>query len=125
MTLDNNILTDQGRAPLQVERDERSVSHELASGKIVKYVKAVKHKFTVSWTWLPSDGVQTLDGGLGRNDLVVFGESGDTHVLHVEDTSLGGQDFTVFVDSYRETLTRRDPGSGLFFWEVEMELIEQ
>jgi hypothetical protein len=125
LKLDDQILTDQGREPLEIQRDERSVTNQLASGKQVRYIKAVKKRFVTSWTWLPSESDQTIDGGAGRNDLVKFRDSGGPFLLTVEDDVLGFSVYNVFIEQYDEKLIRRDPHSGLFFFDVSMEFIEQ
>lgn len=126
LKIDDERLTDQGRSPLSISREERSVINELASGLRKKYVKGVKHTFSFGWTLLPSASEQTIDGGLGRNILSQkFGFEGGLHILVVEDDALGFQEFNVFIDSYSEELVRRDPASGIFLWNVSMELSEQ
>jgi hypothetical protein len=124
--LDNYPLTDQGRAPLQITRDERSVVNELATGLRKKYFKAVKHTFSMNWMWLPDSESDTIDGGLGRlrlKELVRDGES--TRVLTVYDRDGGVDSYTVWTNSYEETLIRRDPSSGRHFWSVSVEFEEQ
>lgn len=124
--LDNEALTDQGRSPIVVGRDERSVGLELASGKRKRYIKAIKHKFGMSWSWLPDSQYDTIDGGLARTKIKeLIGESRTTHTLRFFDRNGGHEEFTVFVNSYQETLVRRDPHSGTHFWEVTIELEEQ
>lgn len=124
--IDNYALTDQGRAPVQIQRDERSVTIELSSGKRKRYIKAIKHKFTLSWVWLPDSESDTIDGGWARTKLAAnIRESSDTHVMRLWDRSGGNDEFTVFVNSYQETLIRRDPATGVHFWEVQIELEEQ
>lgn len=127
LKLDDIRLTDQGRAPVEILRDERSVTNELASGKRKKYIKAVKHTITTSWTLLPSTDEQTIDGGAGRNTLRShFSDSGDTHLLIVEDNASGDyKEYDVFINNYTESIVRRDPSTGVFLWEVSMEFMEQ
>lgn len=118
-------LTDQGRSPVSVQRDERSVIVELASGKRKKYIKGIKHIFSMEWKWLPSDDTNTIDGFAGRDSLVAnFAESGNTHTLIFRDEIGGSDTYTVFVSDYTENLIRRSPNEE-FFWEVAMTFEEQ
>ena len=123
---DNYPLTDQGREPVQVQRDERSVGIELASGKRKRYIKAIKKKFSLSWSWLPDEASDTIDGGYARRDIQnLIGETGDTHTITYWDRNGGHTNYTCFVNSYQETLIRRDPTTGIHFWQVQIELEEQ
>jgi hypothetical protein len=124
--IDNNALTDQGRAPVAVGRDERSVINELATGKRKRYVKAIKHTFSMSWEWLPDDEFDTIDGGWARKKMREFiGDSPYTHTLRFYDRNAGWKEYTVFVNSYSEELVRRDPHTGTHFWSVSIEFEEQ
>lgn len=122
--LDDIALTDQGRSPIEIGRDERSVSVELANGTTKKYIKSVKKTFTLSWTWLPDLASDTVDGHAARFIIKNnFGQSGTTHTLSVEDENGFTEEYIVFVDDYSETLIRRS--SGGYFWDVNLTLREQ
>ena len=123
--VDNVPLTDQGREPVQMSRDERSVVNELASGKRMKYVKAIKHTFSLRWNFLPDEASDTIDGGGAHDTMSVLGESGDVHTLRFYNRNGSWNEYTVFVSSYDETLVRRDSVSGGHFWEVSMNFEEQ
>lgn len=124
--LDNNALTDQGRMPVDVSREERSTEVQLANGKKMKYVMAVKHTFSMSWSWLPDSEYDTIDGGHARQKISdLLGDSSTTHTLRFYDRNGDWKEYTVFVNSYSESLTRRDPHTGTHFWEVSIEFGEQ
>jgi len=124
--VDNQPLTDQGRAPVEVSRDERSDIVELATGKRKKYIKAIKHTFRTSWSWLVDEDSDTIDGGYARKSIKDnFGYSGDVHTLRFFDANGEWTEYTVFVSGYNETLIRRDPNSGRHFWEVSIDFEEQ
>jgi hypothetical protein len=119
--IDNVQLTDQGRAPIERSRDERSVSNELANGTRKRYVKAVKHNFSTSWVYLPDDSTCTIDGYAARDELVeLIGDSSSQHILRFFYKSGEYEEFIVFVSSYSEKLIKRDPTSGIFIWEVSI-----
>ena len=80
----------------------------------------------MSWTFLPSEDINTLDGYAGRDTLKAqFKNSGTTHTLLFRDETGGEDSYTVFVSSYEETLTRRDSSSSEFYWDVSMSFEEQ
>lgn len=123
--IDNVQLTDQGRAAVKRDRDERSTSVELANGTRKRYVKAVKHKFSTSWSYLPDDSTCTIDGYAARSELVnLIGDSSSSHLLRFFYKNGKYEEFTVFVSSYNEELIKRDPRSGVFIWSVSLEFEE-
>jgi hypothetical protein len=124
--IDGNPLTDQGREPVSINRDERMVALELASGKRKRYVKAVKNTFGMNWDWLPDDEFDTIDGGWARQKMKQFiGESPDVHTLRFYDRNAGWQEYVVFTNGYSEELIRRDPHTGTHFWKVSIDFEEQ
>lgn len=120
--IDNTPLTDQGRTPVSIVREERKIENELANGNLRKYIKAVKRTFSCEWSWLPDYDEQTLDGGAGRLTLksLIVDDNGQSHILRIYDRSGGMDEYEVFVESYEESLTRRDPVSGLFLWNASV-----
>lgn len=123
--IDNVQLTDQGRAPVDRSRDERSVSVELANGTRKRYLKAVKHTFSTSWNYLPDDSICTIDGYAARNTMVkLLGESTDSHTLRFFYQNGKYEEYTVFLTDYKESLIKRDPVSGVFIWTVSMSFEE-
>jgi len=123
--IDSHPVTDQGRSPITVTRDERSVIVELANGDRKRYIKAVKHQFAMSWTWLPDKSIETIDGGIARQEIQnLVGTSGEVHTLRFYDRNAGWMEYLVFVNTYSEILLRRDAASGTHFWEVTIELEE-
>lgn len=123
--IDNVQLTDQGRGPIERSRDERFVSVELANGTRKRYVKSVKHTFSTEWSYLPDDSTCTIDGYAARDTMVtLFGDDENSHTLRFFYENGSYEEFTVFVNSYTETLVKRDPTSGIFIWTVAVEFEE-
>lgn len=123
--VDNVQLTDQGRGPVTRARDERSTSVELANGTRKRYIKAVKHTFSTSWSYLPDDTTCTIDGYAARDEMVeLLGDAGRSHLLRFFYKNGEYEEFTVFVSSYSEELVKRDPVSGVFIWSVSVEFEE-
>lgn len=123
--IDNVQLTDQGRTPVTRSRDERSTSVELANGTRKRYIKAVKHTFSTSWSYLPDDTTCTIDGYAARTEMVdLFGDANQSHLLRFFYENGKYEEFTVFVTSYSEELVKRDPVSGVFIWSVSVEFEE-
>lgn len=123
--LDDIELSDHFRAPVSVEREGRMVEVELASGKIKRYWKgSARSTFSISWQWLPSLDESTIDGLAGRDTLRdEFKDSQVTHTLLFRDEDGDEEQYTVWVDSYSEEITRR--AGDDFFWTVNLSLREQ
>lgn len=123
LVLNGTTLTDQGRI-FDEESELKKVDVELANGGVRRYGKAVKKKFKISWTWLPSQDAQTWDGKAGRDTIkALVTNSSMTFTVLKRDGSTDS--YTVLVDSYSETLLRRDiAGFTNFFWDISLELIE-
>lgn len=125
-------LSDHGRSPVQEEREERSVEVELADGTIKKYIKSVKHKWSMSWDWLPDQDADTVDGKAGREtmrNMFSTATSGQTFTLTFRDRAASSgtltRTFTVFVDGYSEELFRRDIAGTKYFFKINLSLREQ
>ncbi len=100
-------LTDESRAPLQEERDLRSVPIDLASGKIRKFIKGLRHKWTITWDNVGESASQTVDGKGGRNEVRAIAQIGDTMTFVIQDGRHTAETYTVFVDSYTDSVVMR------------------
>jgi hypothetical protein len=117
-------FTDDGRTYSE-ERDERAIPVELASGKIIKYIKAEKRTFQIGWTHLPQTSTYTSDQKGARNQLRPICYTGNTTTIIVRNAIGGSETYTVFVENYSETLLRRDPITGNLLYDVSISLREQ
>jgi hypothetical protein len=63
------VLSDHNRAPVSMDPDRIEVSRRLANGTRRRYYVADKRTFQVNWSMLPSDSSQTVDGGIGAEEL--------------------------------------------------------
>jgi hypothetical protein len=123
--IDSIPLTDQGRSPIEVTREEKYVETTLASSKRMRYFQGVKETWRWSWTFLPEKDYDTFDGYAGRGSIrELLGNRGKDHTLKFYDTENDYKEYIVFCDSYQESLIRRDPSSGIFLWEVSVEFCE-
>lgn len=93
-----------------------------------KYTLGWKHQFSLTWNMLPGEDENTFDSFAGRNTLVdALNSNLGTAILSVkvhEDVGSQFSDaYTVFVESYSETLVRRWATDQ--FWQCSLELVEQ
>lgn len=124
ISLNGIELTDQGRT-FSEAREERSVSVELASGRIKKYIKGLKRTWQIQWQWLPGDASSTHDGLGGRDQIRAIAYSANTFALITRNTYGETDSYTVWVTDYDEELVRRDNVSGEHFYNVTLSLQEQ
>jgi hypothetical protein len=123
-------LTDQGRSPVEVARDERFVENLLASGRKRRYYQAIKHTWTLNWDMLPEEDSETFDGQGARKTIkTILGSQGEAYLLKFyaaksNNSSSGFTEHTVFCESLDESLIRRDSASGIYLWKLSLTLTE-
>jgi len=117
-------LTDQGRT-FSESSELKKVDVELANGGTKRYYKAGKRKFSLNWTWAPDATAQTFDAYGARDAIRTLVYTGTSLVLIIRNhpTDLPVT-YTVLIESYSENLLRRDVVSGVYFWELSLELME-
>lgn len=116
-------LTDEGRQPIQEDRDERSVIVDLASGKKRKFIKGVRKTWNISWEWVPMDASLTIDGHGGRNEIRSLAQGGAPLIFTYQDSHNPLETYTVFVSEYSENVVfRRAQGSR---YQITLSLEEQ
>jgi hypothetical protein len=123
--LDSIPLTDQGRSPISIAREEKFTENELANASKRRYFRGVKSTWSWSWTFLPDYDEQTIDHCGARLTIKdLLGNRGEDHVLKFYSKPGEYEEYPVFCDSYSEDLIRRDAASGIFFWEVSISFCE-
>jgi hypothetical protein len=123
VTLGGVELTDEGRQPLQEERDERSVTVDLASGKKRKFIKGVRKSWNISWEMVPMHDGLTIDGCGGRNEIRSLAQGGAPLSFTIQDSYNVTENYTVFITDYSETVQfRRGEGSR---YQISLGLEEQ
>lgn len=111
VTLNNVALTDESRGPVQVERDDRSVVVQLASGRERKFIKGgIKRRFQMDWELCPQDATFAIDGNGGRDEIKALIELTIVEFpLVLKYDNLMVETYTVYVDSYSESVVNRRP----------------
>jgi hypothetical protein len=123
--IDSIPLTDQGRSPVEVTREEKFAENELANASKRRYFRGVKNTWSWNWTFLPDKDAETIDQYAARLSIKdLLGNRGKDHVLRFYDRSWDYEEYPVFCESYTENLIRRDISSGTFFWEVSVSFSE-
>ena len=117
-------LSDEGRQPIQEERDAREIKVTLASGRIKKYTQGDFKKWTINWDTISMDALHTVDGQGGRNEIRnnIAYTSGPLS-MQIQDGKNPIEYYTVFVDSYQETLKYRRQDT--FYYTIQLVVYEQ
>lgn len=123
VALGGQELTDEGRKPLSENREERSVTVELASGRKRKFIKSVLRTWDIQWENVPMHSGLTVDGKGARNELRSLAQSGSPLTFVYKDGHNAQETYTVFVEDYNESITfRRGEGSR---YTISLRLEEQ
>lgn len=123
IAIDNENITDQGRGPIAVDRDERSVMVELADGTRYRYIKKIAKTYALSWENLVGAEANTIDNNVGRDWLHDnVGTVGETHTVTFRHIDGDREVVTAYVTGYHEELVMRREDD--FFWNVTVTLEE-
>lgn len=98
---------------------------ETASGRIKRYHKKNKRSLTVSYEYLPSNSDKTVDGREGRDFIYNLAVSAPQVSVSYKDEPTGTSvSYTGFIDSYTESIIRRDPVGQCVYYRVDFEIVE-
>jgi hypothetical protein len=114
-------------------RDRLSISEQisandvdLASGHRRRYFTTNKKQFTLSWSYLPDLVVKTVDNRSARNFLFGIVNTSAFATVGVElEPGAGFSEYECYVDSYSESLIRRDLSTGCTYYDVSLTLTER
>jgi hypothetical protein len=99
---------------------------ELARGNLKRYIQTTDRTFNLSFSYLPSLVTHTVDGRKGQAYLKEkANKKGELEVGIKLDPSGDFKVYYCYIDSYNETLVRRDIASGCSYYDVTMSLVER
>lgn len=98
---------------------------ELDSGINKRYIKKNKKSLSLSFSYLPSLAIHTVDARVGRNYLQSIANKRGKVAVYIQ---LGPeelpQQYDAYVTSYSETLIKRDVSSQCAYYDVSIALEE-
>ena len=98
---------------------------ELDSGINKRYIKKNKKTLSLSFLYLPSLSIHTVDARVGRNYLqTLANKRGKVTVLIQLGPEESPQQYDAYVTSYSETLIKRDVASQCAYYDVSIALEE-
>jgi len=125
VVLNNHEITEHNRV-FSSSMTTSSSNVELANGNKRRFIKNVKNLYTLSFTWLPSLQTETIDGRRGRDYLYSLATMSSQFNLSIKlNPDDPFYDTVVYVDSYNETLLRRDISAQCAYYNVDISLKEK
>lgn len=98
---------------------------ELDSGRNRRYIKKNKQTVSLTFNYLPSLAIHTVDARVGRNYLqTIANKRGKVSVGIKLGPDEPIQTFDAYVTSYSETLIKRDVASQCAYYDVTIALEE-
>jgi hypothetical protein len=125
----SGYVTDHGRQPTSVSREEIKKAERMANGTMREKFVATKRKFDFSWADVPSRAAYTVDGYWSGEELISFFNANRSFTLKLfysgNVSSLGSPEETVTVmwDSAIDySVNKRGPNFD--FWDMNLTLVE-
>lgn len=119
------VLSDHNRSPVSMSPERIEITRRTANGSRRRYFVADKRRFSVSWDDLPHDSTQTVDGGIGAEELVdLYYNSNNVGSveLHVAKRDLTTEIVDVHITNFSIALSKRF--TGAHYYEVSIEFEE-
>jgi hypothetical protein len=98
---------------------------ELDSGINKRYIKKNKKTLSLSFTYLPSLSIHTVDARVGRNYLQTIANKRGKVAVYIQlGPEESPQQYDAYVTSYSETLIKRDVATQCAYYDVSIALEE-
>jgi hypothetical protein len=99
---------------------------ETASGRIRRYNRQNKRSVSVSYEYIPSNSDKTVDGREGRDFLFNLATNAPRVLVSYKDDPTGASnEYYGFINSYSESIVRRDIPAQCTYYQVSFEIEEQ
>jgi len=124
LSINGTEVTEHGRT-IKIDEEISANDIDLASGHRRRYYSNNKQKFNISWTWLPDLAAHTVDSRDGRAFLNSLINATSSVLVGIElSPGEGYTEYNCFIDSYSESLVRRDPSSKCSYYDISLSLVE-
>ena len=124
LVINGEQITEHGRT-FDSSYKFNSVDLDLANGNKKRFIKNNKNVYNLSFKYLPTKQEKTIDGRKGRDFLYTLARTPSSATLSNKlDPSQPFYNTTVYVDSYSETLIRRDIPGQCAYYDVTISLSE-
>jgi hypothetical protein len=124
VVINNQEITEHGRK-FSGGYKLNSANVELANGNKRRFIKNNKNTYSLDFQYVPDKHDKTIDGRKARDYLLQMARTPSSLSLSIKlDPSEPFYNTTVYVDSYTETLIRRDIPNQCAYYNVNMLLVE-
>ena len=125
LTINNTEVTEHNRK-LSIAEQISANDIDLASGHRRRFFTNNKKQFSLSWSYLPDLSTKTVDTRVGRNFLFGIANTSNYVSLKIElEPGAGFTEYSCYLDSYSESLIRRDLSTGCTYYDVSLTLTEK
>ncbi len=125
LSINNTELTAHNRKVAITEQISAN-DIDLASGHRRRFYTKNKKQFSLTWSYLPNLVNKTVDNRAARDFLFGIANTSNHVSVSVQLEPSGSfQQYNCYVDSYSESLIRRDLSTGCIYYDVSMTLTEQ
>jgi len=125
LSINGNEITEHNRK-FSSTIEQAGSDVELSRGRVRRYIRKNKRVFTLNFTYLPNNTDHTVDGRRGRDYLSSIANTRGTVTVAIMISPQDGlKTYNCFVNSYTETLVRRDIKTACAYYDVSIELGEQ
>lgn len=118
-------LSDHNRAPVSMTPQRIEQSRRTANGTRRRYFIADKRTFSVDWTDLPHDSTQTVDGGIGAQELSdLYYDTNNVGIveLHIAKRDLTTEIVNVHITNFSLVISKRFKDAH--YYDVSMDFEE-
>jgi len=98
---------------------------ETVSGRIKRYHRKNKRSLSVNYSYLAHSSTKTVDGRQGRDFIYNLAVNSPQVTVAYKDEPTGlTVSYTGFIDSYQESIIRRDPATQCIYYTASFEIVE-
>lgn len=124
VVINGHEITEHGRT-FDSGYKLNSVDLDLANGNKRRFIKNNKNVYTLNFFYLPDKQTKTIDGRKARDFLYTLAMTPSSASLSIKlDPAEPFYNTTVYVDSYSESLIRRDIPNQCAYYNVSIMLSE-
>lgn len=124
LSINSTEITEHNRK-ISVAEQIAGNDIDLASGHRRRYYSRNKKQFLLNWSYLPSQQSKTVDGRVGRDFLYSLANGSAVATVLIELSPGEYETFDCYIESYSESLLRREYETQCSYYDVSLNLVER
>jgi len=121
----NNTEITVGGSNISLDSNFNVSDIETAAGRIKRFYKKNKKTLKVSYEYLASSSSFTVDGREGRDFIYGLAASSPYVLVSYKDIPNGvSEEFYGFIDSYSDSIIRRDMSTQCIYYNLSFDIME-